>query len=247
MNTRFVECPSGEILKKKKVVHTVSLHDIDVINSRSQGFLALFSGDTGEIKSEIRDQINIKVSEWQEEGRAEIVPGVLFIDEVHMLDIECFSFLNKSLESEMSPVLIMASNRGITKIRGTNYKSPHGIPLDFLDRMLIISTKSYTTEEVEQILKIRCDEEDVQITEKALKLLTKIGMDSSLRYSIQLIMTADLVAKKRKSNVVDMIDLKKVYGLFVDVKRSSEFLKAYQDQFMFNENDKNNDKIEVEE
>jgi RuvB-like protein 2 len=62
--------------KRKEVVHTVSLHEIDVINSRSQGFLALFSGDTGEIKAEVRDQINTKVSEWREEGKAEIVPGV---------------------------------------------------------------------------------------------------------------------------------------------------------------------------
>lgn len=37
----------------------------------------------------------MKVAEWREEGKAEIVPGVLFIDEVHMLDIECFSFLNR--------------------------------------------------------------------------------------------------------------------------------------------------------
>lgn len=40
------------------------------------------TGDTGEIKSELRDQINTKVSDWREEGKAEIVPGVLFIDEV---------------------------------------------------------------------------------------------------------------------------------------------------------------------
>jgi len=39
-----------------------------------------------------------------------------------MLDIECFSFLNRALESDMAPVVIMASNRGITRIRGTNYK-----------------------------------------------------------------------------------------------------------------------------
>jgi len=45
--------------------------------------LKLFSiGDTGEIKPEVRDQINSKVGEWREEGKAEIVPGVLFIDEV---------------------------------------------------------------------------------------------------------------------------------------------------------------------
>ena len=86
-----------------------------MINSRSQGFLALFSGDTGEIKAEVREQINDKVAEWREEGKAEIVPGVLFIDEVHMLDIECFSFLHRALESEMAPILITATNRGITK------------------------------------------------------------------------------------------------------------------------------------
>ena len=81
----------------------------------------------------MRDQINAKVAEWREEGKAEIVPGVsyhsiheghqyhhswlqvLFIDEVHMLDIECFSFINRALESDMAPILIMATNRGITR------------------------------------------------------------------------------------------------------------------------------------
>ena len=47
MQTKFVQCPEGELQKRKEVVHTVSLHEIDVINSRTQGFLALFSGDTG--------------------------------------------------------------------------------------------------------------------------------------------------------------------------------------------------------
>ncbi|CDJ44341.1 ruvB-like 2 protein, putative [Eimeria tenella] len=93
--TRFVQCPEGELQKRKEVVHTVTLHEIDVINSRAQGFLALFAGDTGEIKGEVREQIDAKVAEWREEGKAEIIPGVLFIDEVHMLDIECFSFLNR--------------------------------------------------------------------------------------------------------------------------------------------------------
>lgn len=41
---RFVQCPEGELQKRKEVVHTVSLHEIDVINSRTHGFLALFSG-----------------------------------------------------------------------------------------------------------------------------------------------------------------------------------------------------------
>ena len=134
------------------------------------------------------------MAEWREEGRAEIVPGVLFIDEVHMLDIECFSFLNRALESDQAPIVVMATNRGITKIRGTNYLSPHGIPIDLLDRSLIISTKPYTDKEIAQILDIRCQEEDVEMTEQAMKLLTKIGKECSLRYSIHLITTSNLVA-----------------------------------------------------
>lgn len=175
--TKFVQCPEGEIQKRKEVVHTVSLHEIDVINSRTQGFLALFAGDTGEIKPELRNQINTKVAEWREEGKAEIIPGVsisfahphvdsghltnslasqvLFIDEVHMLDIECFSFLNRALENELAPLVIMASNRGMARIRGTKFRSPHGLPVDLLDRVLIVSTKPYTEDDVQEIIKIR--------------------------------------------------------------------------------------------
>ena len=71
-----MQTPEGELQKRREITHTVSLHEIDVINSRTQGFLALFAGDTGEIKPELIAQINTKVSEWREEGKAEIVPGV---------------------------------------------------------------------------------------------------------------------------------------------------------------------------
>ena len=61
---------------------------------------------------QLSDFITPQVSEWREEGKAEIAPGVLFIDEVHMLDIECFSFLNRALEDDLAPVVVMATNRG---------------------------------------------------------------------------------------------------------------------------------------
>ena len=72
-----------------------------------------------------------------------------------MLDIECFSFLNRALENELSPLVIMASNRGMSRIRGTNVKSPHGLPVDLLDRVLIVSTRPYSEDEVQQIIQIR--------------------------------------------------------------------------------------------
>ena len=224
-DTKFVQCPDGELQVRREVVHTVSLHEIDVINSRTQGFLALFSGDTGEIRSEVRDQINTKVGEWREEGKAEIIPGVLFIDEVHMLDIECFSYINRALEGELAPIVIMASNRGNSQIRGTTYRSPHGLPLDFLDRVVIVSTQPYTREEMQEIVAIRAREEEVDLTPDALALLTKIGQEAGLRYASNIITTSTLLAQKRKAKEVGMEDVQRSYKLFYDPARSVKFVE----------------------
>jgi RuvB-like protein 1 (pontin 52) len=70
-----------------------------------------------EITDKLRMEINKIVNKYIEQGVAELVPGVLFIDEVHMLDIECFTYLNRALESTLSPIVIFATNRGVCTIR----------------------------------------------------------------------------------------------------------------------------------
>ena len=73
------------------------------------------------------------------------------------------------------------------------------------------------------------------MTEEALDLLTSIGSETSLRYAIQLITTASLVTQKRKASEVDVQDIRRVYSLFIDLKRSTQFLKEYQEEYMFSE------------
>ena len=46
-----------------------------------------------------------------------------------MLDIECFSYLNRALEHDMAPVLVVATNRGITNIRGLCCARSYSLPL----------------------------------------------------------------------------------------------------------------------
>lgn len=65
----------------------------------------------------LRAEINKVVNKYIEQGVAELVPGVLFIDEVHMLDIECFTYLHRALESSIAPIVVFASNRGNCLIR----------------------------------------------------------------------------------------------------------------------------------
>jgi RuvB-like protein 2 len=101
--------------------------------------------------------------------------------------------------------------------------------------MLIISTKPYSDKEVRQIIDIRAEEEDVEMGEESKELLTKIGMETSLRYSIHLISISNLCAQKRKSQTVEVSDIQRCFHLFVDVKRSTEFLTQFNDEFMFSE------------
>ncbi|GJV71338.1 RuvB-like protein 2 [Tanacetum coccineum] len=73
-----------------------------------------------------------------------------------------------------------------------------------------------------KILDIRCQEEDVDVSDDARVLLTKIGVETSLRYAINLITTATLACQKSKGKVVEMEDVNRVYELFWDVKRSTQ-------------------------
>jgi len=113
------------------------------------------------ITEKLRTEINKVVNKYIDQGIAELIPGVLFIDEVHMLDIECFSFLNRALESDLSPIVILATNRGNSIIRGTDIVSPHGMPRDLLDRLVIIRTYPYNEEEIKAILEIRAKIEKI--------------------------------------------------------------------------------------
>merc|ERR1712013_836558 len=107
-----------------------------------------------EITEKLRTEINKVVNKYIDQGIAELVPGVLFIDEVHMLDLECFTFLNRALESTLAPIVILATNRGMCSIKGTDIVSPHGIPIDLLDRLLIVRTTPYNLEDIIKILAI---------------------------------------------------------------------------------------------
>ncbi len=105
-----------------------------------------------------------------------------------MLDIECFTYLNRALESLISPIVILASNRGKATIRGTDdLVAAHGIPPDFLSRLLIIPTTPLEPEEIKRIVRIRASTEGVQITEPAIDKVSEHGVRISLRYALQLL------------------------------------------------------------
>lgn len=66
-----------------------------------------------EITDKLRLEVNKAVNKYIDMGIAEVLPGVVYIDEVHMFDIECFTYLTKVMESPLSPIIILSTNRGV--------------------------------------------------------------------------------------------------------------------------------------
>jgi len=236
----YVPVPKGEVHKKKEIIQDVTLHDIDVANARPQGGQDIMSmmgqlmkPKKTEITDKLRQEINKVVNKYIEQGVAELVPGVLFIDEVHMLDIECFTYLNRALESAISPIVIFATNRGICTIRGTeDIASPHGIPVDLLDRLLIIRTLPYTQDEIRTIIRIRSKTEGLQLLDEAVDYLSEVGVKSSLRYALQLLSPASILAKINAHDKLSREDIEEVDGLFFDGKSSAKYLLENSTQYI---------------
>ena len=229
------EMPSGQVLRTREVVHVFTLHDLDVrfagLEARLRGVFGLFAPER-EIDEEVRKKTNSFIKKLLEEGRGELLPGVLFIDDAHLLDLESFAFLTKAMEAEFSPIIVLATNRGFARIRGTDIEAPHGMPRDLLERLLIITTRPYTPEEIRAIIEIRADEEEIPLTEEALEKLTSIGSERGLRYAIQLLVPAGVSARRRSARKVEAPDIEEASRLFVDLRRSVEYVTAHSSEFL---------------
>ena len=87
----YVPLPKGDVHKRKEVVQDVTLHDLDLANAKPQGGQDLVSmmgqmmkPKKTEITEKLRSEINKVVNKYIDQGIAELVPGVLFVDEVRM-------------------------------------------------------------------------------------------------------------------------------------------------------------------
>lgn len=232
----YVPLPKGDVHKKKEIVQDITLHDLDVANARPQGgqdvlsmMGQLLKPKKTEITEKLRHEVNKVVQKYIDQGVAELVPGVLFIDEVHMLDIEIFTYLNKALEASIAPIVVLASNRGMTTVKGTDdVKAPHGIPSDLIDRLLIIRTLPYSVDEIKVIIEKRARVESLPIAQDALDKLAQMGGKTSLRYAIQLLSPSGILSKTLGHNEVQVSDIEDAQELFLDAKRSAKVLETTQ-------------------
>lgn len=248
----YVPVPKGDVHKRKEVVQDITLYDLDVANARPAGGQDLASvmgqvlrSKKTEITDKLRAEVNKVVNKYIEQGIAELVPGVLFIDEVHMLDAECFAFLNRALESPIAPIVVFATNRGLATVRGapgagagtgrsssSSTLSPHGIPSDLLDRMLVIRTTPYTPDELAAIIQLRAATEGLRVDADAVAALSATGQRTGLRFALMLLAPTRIIARTNGHDTITAADVHDAEQLFFDSKRSAAVLAQNKDKFL---------------
>merc|ERR1712216_2178 len=125
---------------------------------------------------------------------------------------------------ELAPIVIFATNRGMCTVRGTEVIAPHGVPVDLLDRLMIIRTMPYSLQEIVQILSIRAQVEGISVDEEAYAYLGEIGVRSTLRYAVQLLTPAKVVVQTNGREDIGKDDIEEIDSLFYDAKSSAKLL-----------------------
>lgn len=85
----YVPLPKGDVHKRKELVQIVTLGELDAANARPQGgqdimsvMGSLVKNGRTEVTEKLRREVDKVVNEYIKQGVAEVIPGVVFIDEV---------------------------------------------------------------------------------------------------------------------------------------------------------------------
>ncbi|MEM1800768.1 MAG: TATA box-binding protein, partial [Desulfurococcaceae archaeon] len=67
---------------------------------------------------------------------------------------------------------------------------------------------------------------------EALEKLVEIGSKTSLRYAVQLLEPARIIAEERGSQIINVEDVDRAKTLFIDVSASVQYLRQYEQMFL---------------
>lgn len=86
--------------------------------------------------------------------------------------------------------------------------------------------------QVIQILKIRSNVENVPISDDGLKRLGEIGVNTSLRYCIQLLSPSNVLRNIEQKATVEASHIDEADSLFMDSKTSAQRIVQHADLFI---------------
>lgn len=196
---RKVPLPKKDVLRRKIVTQVLSLHDIDVAEETSdqlKNTMRHMLGKNGVKLSTMQDTNEI-VNAYVENGMGEVQPGILFIDECHLLSKRVLFQIIKVIEDDLSPLVLLATNNKQFLEREDAQ--------DLFNRLFVIKMEKDPSI-IPDILKMRADKCRLSLHESAFCKLAAIGRERGLRRALNLLSLMKETDKEVTENDVRVLD-----------------------------------------
>jgi RuvB-like protein 1 (pontin 52) len=218
-NEKYITIPSGKVYKKKNIIQRMTFYDIDCVNL--QYFKKFFSK---KIKNDeiIGLCVDNMIFKQILHKKTEIIPGILLIDDIHILDSENLLIINKILESNFSPLFILATNR--INIINLSSLFERNIFFDFIKKCLTVTIKQIKQNDLFKIISVKAKDKKIVLSGLFILNCGKIIESTSLRFVILLLNISRFFLKFSIHNFINFNILSIVNFFFFHYRQSIELL-----------------------
>lgn len=207
-----VPCPEGEMFKTIEDVQLMTLHDIDCLNNKTHGYLEIYNGETGEISSEVRKEVNKRVKKWILEEKVVLERGLLIIDNVQILHKDYFYLFNNSIEFTFDPVILMIENFTDTLQSSTG----------LLSSAFVINVDQINDNDLKDVIRAHIETENVDFDSNVLDYLNDLALSYGINYAINIIDLCVVKSLKQANTKIALEEVKTLVSLFLDVNRACD-------------------------
>lgn len=207
-----VPCPEGEMFKTIEDVQLMTLHDIDCLNNKTHGYLEIYNGETGEISSEVRKEVNKRVKKWILEEKVVLERGLLIIDNVQILHKDYFYLFNNSIEFTFDPVILMIENFTDTLQSSTG----------LLSSAFVINVDQINDNDLKDVIRAHIETENVDFDSNVLDYLNDLALSYGINYAINIIDLYVVKSLKQANTKIALEEVKTLVSLFLDVNRACD-------------------------
>ena len=200
----YLPLPKGEVCTRKEVVQDLVLLDLDIAAANPElgnDLISLVAKVTLshvprriEITETIRERVDDMVDKLldDEQSTVELIPGVLFIDDAHLLDQKSWISILRMLRLRVCPVIVMAANNSIYQ----------NADITVLDQCQTTKITDYSLEDLREILRVRSKAEQIVLSDDPLNELSKIAKEVNLNYALNLLSLLKVFMHTSKSTTV---------------------------------------------
>lgn len=172
---RYIPLPKGEAFRAREIVQEMSLHDLDVANTKPSGgeeglVLNTELREVKEVCGELQDEVDRIVKRYVEGGNCEVRSEVLVIEGGVLLSAECVRFLGFVSERKYCPIVFVTFEEG-----------------DEIDKDLYGAFVNVKLEQDEDLERIMARELQPEAVQSFRERICTIGHEHGIRQALKLV------------------------------------------------------------